>query len=607
MVAEENKSALADTDSEEPSSGTSSSSESDEEVHCLMADDIDKCFEEFKAENESCASKYELSLMNKRPEKETVENKKKEKVAVTKKTVDGCQAGPTMSESKTSSDEDRPILLNNLHNTTYGGGMVFAPIEIHEVNWATHFLPKIDLAAKGKQKLEAFARPNPVEEHYLLVIQAAWEDVSRKMSEFDEWARFKTEEEEEQPPKAEEKKILAIEHKAQEQPAQDEETAMSEQHAQDHVEELSLVVQNVEEAEAVDFVDHQAHEEEENQAHEEEQQAQEEEQPVQDVERQAQACSSQSSPSNSSFSVHYSAFVGNIMDRQDPVSSGLDMALETSLVRQFTESQHQIASDMDFFKLQQEELVNHFKEIIDAKKEEQVWYQSRPLLVRCGSGTNQAEAGGHVRSGAQRGRGVITGAKRLSLRPSKLLTRLIGTQNGDLPADAPLCPVGLPIEPAMANTDQGSPKTGKKTRSNLSTKSTHKTAIHKHAIFQVMICMRVPKNIGSRPTTQLENQRSLNTTHSQSSGGNHRSVIFRSNTQSTFIAQWSSGTTTQPATTSMIALDLSCATTQSADHNASSTRASIKSRLHMPDLETQISLESEDNEPVYSNRSSQRF
>ncbi|KZV35921.1 PsbB mRNA maturation factor Mbb1 [Dorcoceras hygrometricum] len=30
------------------------------------------------------------------------------------------------------------------------------------------------------------------------------------------------------------------------------------------------------------------------------------------------------------------------------------------------------------------------------------WYQSRPLLVRCGSGTNQAEAGGHVRSRAQK-------------------------------------------------------------------------------------------------------------------------------------------------------------------------------------------------------------
>ncbi|KZV30694.1 hypothetical protein F511_19487, partial [Dorcoceras hygrometricum] len=29
-------------------------------------------------------------------------------------------------------------------------------------------------------------------------------------------------------------------------------------------------------------------------------------------------------------------------------------------------------------------------------------YQSRPLLVRCGSGTNQAEAGGHVMPGAQK-------------------------------------------------------------------------------------------------------------------------------------------------------------------------------------------------------------
>ncbi|KZV54398.1 hypothetical protein F511_28835 [Dorcoceras hygrometricum] len=39
---------------------------------------------------------------------------------------------------------------------------------------------------------------------------------------------------------------------------------------------------------------------------------------------------------------------------------------------------------------------------------------------------------------------------------------------------------------------------------------------------------------------------------------------------STITAQWSSGATTQPATISMIALDLSGATTQPADHNASS-------------------------------------
>ncbi|KZV54231.1 hypothetical protein F511_36439 [Dorcoceras hygrometricum] len=41
---------------------------------------------------------------------------------------------------------------------------------------------------------------------------------------------------------------------------------------------------------------------------------------------------------------------------------------------------------------------------------------------------------------------------------------------------------------------------------------------------------------------------------------------------STITAQWSSGATTQPATTPMIALDLSSAPTQPADHNASSTR-----------------------------------
>lgn len=31
------------------------------------------------------------------------------------------------------------------------------------------------------------------------------------------------------------------------------------------------------------------------------------------------------------------------------------------------------------------------------------WYQSIPLPVRCGSGTNQAEAGGHVTHEAKEG------------------------------------------------------------------------------------------------------------------------------------------------------------------------------------------------------------
>ncbi|KZV25173.1 two-component sensor histidine kinase bacteria [Dorcoceras hygrometricum] len=89
MVAEENKSAWADSNSEESSSGISSSSDSDDEVQCLMADDTDdvfdfsnveftredlvtvlnemfleykklsQSFEEVKAEKESCANKAE--------------------------------------------------------------------------------------------------------------------------------------------------------------------------------------------------------------------------------------------------------------------------------------------------------------------------------------------------------------------------------------------------------------------------------------------------------------------------------------------------------------------------------------------------------------------
>ncbi|KZV50704.1 hypothetical protein F511_19616 [Dorcoceras hygrometricum] len=90
MVSEENKSSWADTDSEESSSGTSSSSESKDEVQCLMADDTEEVFDfsnleftrkdlitalndmvqeykklsqsfkEVKSEKESCATKAEL-------------------------------------------------------------------------------------------------------------------------------------------------------------------------------------------------------------------------------------------------------------------------------------------------------------------------------------------------------------------------------------------------------------------------------------------------------------------------------------------------------------------------------------------------------------------
>ncbi|KZV40689.1 hypothetical protein F511_19166 [Dorcoceras hygrometricum] len=37
--------------------------------------------------------------------------------------------------------------------------------------------------------MDAFARPNPVEEHCMLVLKSAWEDVSSRMSEFDKGLR----------------------------------------------------------------------------------------------------------------------------------------------------------------------------------------------------------------------------------------------------------------------------------------------------------------------------------------------------------------------------------------------------------------------------------
>ncbi|KZV23387.1 hypothetical protein F511_09132 [Dorcoceras hygrometricum] len=86
-------------------------------------------------------------------------------------------------------------------------------------------------------------------------------------------------EEEEQPAKAAEQRIITIEHRAheEEQPAPEaEETTRIEQQAQKHVEELSPVVENVEETEAVNSQEHQA-QEEEHHAQGEEHQAQEEE------------------------------------------------------------------------------------------------------------------------------------------------------------------------------------------------------------------------------------------------------------------------------------------------------------------------------------------
>ncbi|KZV39186.1 hypothetical protein F511_16927 [Dorcoceras hygrometricum] len=74
------------------------------------------------------------------------------------------------------------------HPLTSTGKGIFAPVEIREINWAIHFLPKIDPAAKGKEILDAFSQPNPVED-CMLVLKSAWKDVSSRISDFDKWKR----------------------------------------------------------------------------------------------------------------------------------------------------------------------------------------------------------------------------------------------------------------------------------------------------------------------------------------------------------------------------------------------------------------------------------
>ncbi|KZV29341.1 hypothetical protein F511_18492 [Dorcoceras hygrometricum] len=390
-------------------------------------------------------------------------------------------------------------------------GCIFAPMEILKINWVTHFLP-IDPADKEKGVLPYFDRPNPVEEHYLLIIQDMKDKLSKitSMKLVEEFAKF----ENLLLPRAEMEKVnellqrreliwykmveqhmrkVLVDHwkdfnkdkpsanqdlmsirlleaelakdrrsgaeqpsQEEEQSAQEEETVMIEQQTQERstVEKLPPVVQLEEEAEAVDSLEHQAQEEE------------------QQAPEAGEAGPIPSSPTNSIFSVHSSDSVGNNEECQVPVSSNLHIVqytenranseadedfaqagpqpvnfsspkedfdvvaelklvkrvvtslestvnmmrddqtymkydsnifrrafykkmdevvtsvsasqtvLGTDFVRQFTEIQQYFSSKMNFVKLQLAELVNHLKELSDAKKGEGESSKKRRLLSK---------------------------------------------------------------------------------------------------------------------------------------------------------------------------------------------------------------------------------
>ncbi|KZV16263.1 hypothetical protein F511_16069 [Dorcoceras hygrometricum] len=106
------------------------------------------------------------------------------------------QDGPDEHVSNVAQGEHEKSTADGLAKTSsadhdvYWQG-IFAPIQIRLINWATHFLPKIDPVAKGKGMLEVVARPTPVEENCQLVLNTAW-DVSSLMADFDAWMHFRT-------------------------------------------------------------------------------------------------------------------------------------------------------------------------------------------------------------------------------------------------------------------------------------------------------------------------------------------------------------------------------------------------------------------------------
>ncbi|KZV22633.1 branched-chain-amino-acid aminotransferase-like protein 2 [Dorcoceras hygrometricum] len=103
-------------------------------------------------------------------------NKKRvKKVLVGQRPVEAASNNaPATSKSGINSDDDP------LEQLCKEGG-IFAPIQIQEIIWVTHFLPKIAPSNKGKGKLEEVARPNPIEEHCQIVLYSAWDDELREI------------------------------------------------------------------------------------------------------------------------------------------------------------------------------------------------------------------------------------------------------------------------------------------------------------------------------------------------------------------------------------------------------------------------------------------
>ncbi|KZV46113.1 hypothetical protein F511_12640 [Dorcoceras hygrometricum] len=106
-------------------------------------------------------------------------------------------ASSNQPEMEDATDEGTNVVRSGPEKPTqksmkFTGKGIFAPMEIRDINWATHFMPEIEPTAKGKGMSKFIAQPNPMEEHCQLVLRTAWEDVSSKITDYDEWMHFRT-------------------------------------------------------------------------------------------------------------------------------------------------------------------------------------------------------------------------------------------------------------------------------------------------------------------------------------------------------------------------------------------------------------------------------
>ncbi|KZV41006.1 hypothetical protein F511_18369 [Dorcoceras hygrometricum] len=299
-----------------------------------------------------------------------------------------------------SSGPEKPTQLT----MTYTGQGIFAPIEIRMINWAMHFLPKIDPTAKGKGMLEVVSRPNPVEDHCHLVLNTVWEYVSSTMAAFYEWMHFRTMEEpaanQEDPPHNsathsnsksfsfhisihnEKQDNLRFYHdsnsSSSDSPTQSGDPSV---HNEDHVHNLGPTPTS-----EVNNTDYQGPNPSNLQM------------VVYTRDRE------ENTPRRCRKGYFIIGVKDNVYGFKDAVQSSLSMIrwiwwleklsllrpLETTVILHLTEHQLQLASDLDFVKLQMAELVNQLKETGDAKNGKSGQSGSRPGE---GSGRQREGAG----------------------------------------------------------------------------------------------------------------------------------------------------------------------------------------------------------------------